>query len=127
MEKLSISLEEEAWEQVSWFLRHHGYSVEHLDRLVLPDVEFDIYGVGDDLVVIGEATVRLGASKLEEFLRHVEKAREKYPGLFRARVVLVIYCLWTSREVVEKAREKGVWLIRSNREETELRIHSHGG
>ncbi len=59
LERLSLSLEEEAKEVVGPLLRRRGINVS-LSSLTLDDVEFDLFGASDELLILCEATVRLG-------------------------------------------------------------------
>ncbi len=119
MERLSLSLEEEAREVVGSFLRRKGIGVS-LTSLVLPDVEFDIFGTSDDTLVLGEATVRLGTKQLIKIDEKMEKfllTRREYA---RRRIIKVIYTMWTAMDVKEEAKRRKIWLIRSGVEETPL-------
>ncbi len=117
MERLSLSLEEEAREVVGSFLRRKGIGVS-LTSLVLPDVEFDIFGTSDDTLVLGEATVRLGTKQLIKIDEKMEKfllTRREYA---RRRIIKVIYTMWIAMDVKEEAKRRKIWLIRSGVEET---------
>ena len=118
MEEMSISLEEEAREQVHWFLRRkYGIEVE-LDELMLPDLEFDIYGVSGDYCILGEATVRLGIGTIRDFIRKIDEVKRKYPGILRKNNIYVIYCMWTTKDAIDEAKRNGIWLIKIDKELT---------
>ncbi len=119
MERLSLSLEEEAREVVGSFLRKRGIEVS-LASLVLSDVEFDIFGTSDDTLILGEATVRLGIKQLIKVDEKMEKfllTRREYA---RRRIIKVVYTMWTTMDVKEEAKRRKIWLIRSGVEETPL-------
>jgi len=65
LDRFAISEEEEAWEVVGYRLRELGINVK-LDRLSIEDFEMNIYGVSGDVCVLGEVTVRLGHTLVDE-------------------------------------------------------------
>ena len=124
MERTSISLEEEAWEVVEYYMRGKGIEVK-LDRLVIEGVvEVNIYGATKDLCIIGEASVRAGVSTLEKINRDVEKLRGTHPEYLRPKIIKVLYTNWVTPEAVERAKEQGILLLKSGRELTPLIVHS---
>ncbi len=126
LERLSLSLEEEAREVVEYMLREKGFSIK-LEPLVLEDVEFDLFGSDDEAVVIGEATVRLGVKQLvkaDERMEKFLKIRREYAS---KKAIKVVYTMWVAQGVKEEAEKRGIWLIRSGREETTLPLASGSG
>jgi len=123
MDKVSVSLEEEAREVVEWFLdKKYGLKIE-LKGLKLPDLEFDIYGVSGDYCVIGEATVRLGEGVIRRFLKRINEAYRKYPGIFRKQNIYVIYCLRVTPTAVEAAKAARIWILKFTEELVKNPIH----
>ena len=117
MERTSLTLEEEAWEVLSFKLRKMGIDVK-LSRLMLPDLEINIYGVKGDLCVVGEASIRAGIGIVESMNEKVEKLKRKYPEYLRKRVLKVIYTMWATEDAVEEAKKRRIWLVRTLKELT---------
>ena len=115
LEKLTIDVEDEAKSILKARLRELGVSLE-LTSLILPGLEINIYGVLDDVCVIGEATVRAGPKLIDELLEKIEKLKINYPNLLRKKVILVVYASLLMIELIEKAREKGIWLLKATEE-----------
>jgi len=115
LEKLRIDVEDEAKSILKARLRELGVSLE-LTSLILPGLEINIYGVLDDVCVIGEATVRAGPKLIDELLEKIEKLKINYPNLLRKKVILVIYASLPMIELIEKAKEKGIWLLKATEE-----------
>jgi len=121
-ERYALSLEEEAREVVGYYLRRRGVEVELSSIQLDKRYEFDIYGVGAGVTVVGEAKVRAGLAHLERFNRRAEEAARRWPDRFQGRVVKVLYCMRATPEVEEGAKKLGVWLIVANREVTQPSI-----
>ncbi len=117
LERLSLSLEEEAREVVRYLLRERGIEVSP-STLALPEVEFDVFATSDDTLIIGEATVRLGLKQLVKIDDRMEKFLMTRREYSRKNVVKVVYTMWTTKEVREEAERRKIWLIRSGIEET---------
>jgi len=77
-----------------------------LSVLLLIKKKINIYGVSDDLCVIGEATVRLGKSLVERLERIIEYIRDRRPGLLRKRLIKVIYTFYATEDAKKLAIEK---------------------
>ncbi len=119
LERLSLSLEEEAREVIGYLLRERGVDVP-LSPLTLPEVEFDVFGTSDDVLVLGEATVRLGLKRLVRADEKIERFLAAHPEHAGRRIIKVIYAMWIAGDVREEAGRRGIWLIRSGVEETPL-------
>jgi DNA repair exonuclease SbcCD ATPase subunit len=115
LEKLTIDVEDEAKSILKVKLRELGITLE-LTSLILPGLEINIYGASDDTCVIGEATVRAGPKLVDELLGKIEKLKTNYPNLLRKKVILVIYASLPMIELIEKSKEKGIWLLKATEE-----------
>jgi septation ring formation regulator EzrA len=123
LERLTLSLEEEAIDVIKHRLSDDlGISID-LVSIVVDKKEIDIYGVSDDLCVIGEATVRLGKSLVERLERIIEYIRDRRPGLLRKRLIKVIYTFYATEDAKKLAIEKGVWIVRARGDITPRVIH----
>jgi len=118
-ETYSLTLEEEGNTVTAYFLERRGLKLELRPVVLDREYEFDIYGSGHGVTVVGEVKVRAGPIQIERFARRVEEASKRWPDKFAGKVVKVFYCLRAMPGTVEAAREMGVWLIESGRELTE--------
>jgi septation ring formation regulator EzrA len=106
LERLTLSLEEEAIDVIKHRLSEDlGISID-LVTIVVDKKEIDIYGVSDDLCVIGEATVRLGKSLVERLERVIEYIRNRKPNLLRKRLIKAIYTFYATEDAKKLAIEK---------------------
>ncbi|MEM3746628.1 MAG: hypothetical protein QXN67_04040, partial [Thermoproteota archaeon] len=91
LDRLTISVEEEGLEVIRHRLKSElGLDVE-LSRVLVDDREINIYGATGDPCVIGEATVRLGASLIQELEDKIEILKRMRPELIRREMIKVIY------------------------------------
>jgi uncharacterized coiled-coil DUF342 family protein len=122
MERITLSLEEEARGFIAHRLKQAlGVEVE-LDRLFIDASEINVYGAAGDLCVVGEAAVRLGRGLVEELLRKVELLRVKRPDLLRRRLLKAIYTNVAAPEALQLAKERGVWVLRWDRDLTPMKV-----
>ena len=117
MERTSLTLEEEAWEVLSSKLRKISIDVK-LSRLILPDLEINIYGVKDDLCVVGEASIRTGIGIIESIDKKIEELKKRYPEYLRKRIIKTIYTMRATEDAVEEAKKRRIWLVRTLEELT---------
>jgi hypothetical protein len=115
LEKLTVDVEDEARSFVGHRLREMGVGLE-LTSLILPDLEVNLYGVSDDVCVVGEASVRAGAGLVDELSEKLEKLRRDYPDRLRKRVVLVLYVSLPMVELVERVKRENLWLLKATEE-----------
>ena len=112
LDRLTISVEEEGLS----FIRHRlktDLGVEiRLERLFVDSREVNVYGVSDDLCVVGEAAVRLGTGLVDELLDKIAFMRARRPELLRPKIIKVIYTDYATPDALEYAREKGVWVLK---------------
>jgi uncharacterized coiled-coil DUF342 family protein len=122
MERITLSLEEEARGFIAYRLKRElGVEVE-LDRVFVDTLEINVYGAVGDLCVVGEATVRLGPSLVEGLLKKVEVLRMKKPDLLKKKLLKVIYTDVAVPQALQLAKEKGVWVLRWDRDLTPIKI-----
>ncbi len=123
VERLTLTVEDEGRYVIEWRLgRELGVSVS-LSRFFIDDVEVDIFGVTDDLVVIGEATVRLGTSLIDELERKVRLVFERRSDLIRPKLIKVIYCDVALPQALKLAEERDIWVLDIRSDLTPRRIH----
>ena len=123
VERLTLTVEDEGRYVIEWRLgRELGVSVS-LSRFFIDDVEINIFGVTDDLVVIGEATVRLGTSLIDELERKVRLVFERRSDLIRPKLIKVIYCDVALPQALKLAEERGIWVLDIRSDLTPRRIH----
>jgi len=115
LEKLTVDVEDEAKSVVKRKLEEVGVSLE-LTSLILPDLELNLYGVSDDVCVVGEATVRAGGRLVDELLEKLGKLKINYPDRLRKKIILVLYVSLPMVDLVEKAKEKNIWLFKATEE-----------
>ena len=121
MDRMAISLEEEAREVIRYKLRSMGLDVE-LRQLMLPDLEVNLYGVKDDIFIIGEVVTRAGLAVVERVDKILERLIKNYPSYTRRKVLKVIYTLWITPESVEEARRRNIWVVKALEELTKPKI-----
>ncbi|MCC6047407.1 MAG: hypothetical protein LM571_04395, partial [Desulfurococcaceae archaeon] len=91
LERLTLTVEEEAREIIRYRLRRELNIEVELGRAYVDSREINIYGVSDDLCVVGETTVRLGVGLVKELLDKVELLKRRRPDLLRRRLVKIIF------------------------------------
>jgi len=122
VERLALSLEEEARSFIAHRLRRElGVEVE-LGEAFVDSLEINVYGAVGDLCIVGEATVRLGPSLVEELLEKVEVLRQRRPDLLRRRLLKVIYASVAIPQALQLAEERGVWVLRWDKDLTPMKI-----
>jgi len=115
LEKLTVDIEEEARSIVRYKLRELGIEMD-VGTLKLPGLELNLYGVSDGICIVGEASVRAGASIVDELKRKLEILRTKYPNYLREKTILVLYVTLPLPELVERSRKENIWLLKATRE-----------
>ena len=117
VERTSLTLEEEACEVITGRLRKMDVQVK-LERLILPDLEVNIYGATDNLCIVGEASTRAGARVVRSVDEKLDLIRRRYPEYLRDRVLKVVYTMWATEDAVEEAKKRGIWLLKALEELT---------
>ncbi|MEM2194138.1 MAG: hypothetical protein QXY40_10440 [Candidatus Methanomethylicia archaeon] len=116
LEKLTVDVEDEARSIIKYRVKEElGVDVE-INSLTLPDLEFNIYGVSDNICIIGEATVRGGVNIIDELLEKIEIAKRKYPDKIREKVVPVVYVCLPLPELVERAKSRNIWVLKATQD-----------
>ncbi|RLE58964.1 MAG: hypothetical protein DRJ32_05470 [Thermoprotei archaeon] len=82
-------------------------------RLMLPDLEINIYGVAGDLCIVGEASVRAGYRVMEKLMKNLRYLRNRYPDKLRRIVVLIIYTSLAMPDLVEEAKKRDIWVLKA--------------
>ena len=124
LEKLTLDIEEEARSIIHHRIKQElGLDVK-LGPLTLPDLELNIYGASDDLCVVGEASVRAGAGLVDELLRKLNTLRTSYPDRLRRKMIPVIYTSLALPELIEKAAEKNLWVLKATEDIVKLQMPS---
>jgi hypothetical protein len=119
IERTSLTLEEEAFEVISNKLAKMGIKIA-FDRLLLPDLEINIYGATDQICVVGEATTRAGTRIVVELDEKAKELLEKHPGLTRPKMIKALYTMWITEEAIEEAKKRGIWILKTTKELTPL-------
>jgi len=112
LEKLTLDIEDEARIVVGYRLRDLGIRMK-IDRLALPGIEINIYGVSNDLCIIGEATVRASSTLIDKLKRKIDKLKKNYPEKLRKRTILVICTSLALPDLVERARKERIWVLKA--------------
>jgi chromosome segregation ATPase len=111
VERLTISVEEEAKDVISYRLsKELGIEIK-LDRLFINDKEINIYGAVGDICVIGEASVRIGPRIVKEIEEKIELIRKYRPELLRPKLIKVIYADVVPPKVLELASKNNIWVL----------------
>jgi len=112
IERLSLTLGEEAWEVITGRLRRMGVDVK-LTRLILPELGINVYGAVDDLCVVGEASTRAGVGVVRSVDEKLTELRRRYPEYLKRRVLKVVYTMWATEDAVEEAKKRNIWLLKA--------------
>jgi uncharacterized protein YoxC len=111
VEKLTISVEEEARDVISYRLsKELGIEIK-LDRLFINDREINIYGAVGDICVIGEASVRIGPRIVREIEEKIELVRKYKPELLKPKLIKVIYADVIPPKVLTLASKNNIWVL----------------
>ncbi|MEM4306516.1 MAG: hypothetical protein QXD61_11145 [Candidatus Caldarchaeum sp.] len=122
LDRLTISVEEKALSHVRHRLREMLEVDVELGRLFVDSREIDIYGVAGDLVVVGEATVRMEMAMVDEVLEKVELLKQKKPEALRPKLVKVVYADYAVPDALKYAESKDVWVLKWSGSLTPLKV-----
>jgi chromosome segregation ATPase len=118
IERTSLTIEEEAREIISYRLRSRGVELK-LSSLVLPDLEINVYGVNENLCIVGEVSTRAGVGIIEKLDEDITKLSRKHPECLREKTVKVVYTMQATPDAVQEARERGIWLLKATEDLTQ--------
>jgi len=116
LQKLTLDVEDEARSIIKYRLKKDFGIEMDLAPLFMPELELNIYGVSDDVCVVGEATVRAGRGILDALLNKIELLKAKYPEKLRKRLIPVIYVCLPMPELVEEAAKRKVWVLKATQD-----------
>jgi len=111
LERLTLSVEDEARDVISHRLKKElGIDIK-LERIFIDEKEINIYGISGEICVIGEATVRLGTNLVEELERKIEKIKRENPELLKPKLIKVIYADYSVPNALELASNYNIWVL----------------
>jgi uncharacterized coiled-coil protein SlyX len=122
LNNLTIGLEDEANHVVQHLLKQRGIEIRTGVTYFSRKFEFDIYGVSEQLTVIGDAKVKAGPQTVRRLVRKVRRAMDRYPDRFKGKVVTVLYCLRALPDAIKEAESQGIWLVEDMQPRTGLSI-----
>ncbi len=124
-ERMALSLEEEA-QQVAMYLLENNYKIQvELTTFQENGLELDVYGVSGELCVLGEVGVRLGSAKLNDLVTKVHYIRKTHPQLLQNQLILLLYGMRFTPQLLELAEEQKIWVITATKELTSFQIQDH--
>ncbi|RSN74832.1 hypothetical protein [Candidatus Methanodesulfokora washburnensis] len=126
LDRLTLTVEDEARSVIKHRIKRDLNMDIELDRIFIDEREVNIYGAVNDICVVGEATVRLGAKLIDELLGKIELIKHERPDLLRRKIIKVIYTDYAVPDAVETARNKKVWILRRKRDLTPMVIEEVG-
>ncbi|PSN93031.1 hypothetical protein B9Q06_12835, partial [Candidatus Marsarchaeota G2 archaeon ECH_B_2] len=124
LERLTLSLEDEASEVVGFNLRGKLGVDFKFTRIFADSKEVDLYASQGDVWVIVEAATRLGVKLVNEVNRKADIIRHRKPELVKPRFIKAVYTLVPLNDAVEEAKKQGVWVLTWKEELTPLVIHT---
>jgi dsDNA-binding SOS-regulon protein len=111
LERLTLSVEDEARDVISYRLKKELGIDVRLDRIFVNEREINIYGVSGEVCVVGEATVRLGVSLVEELEEKIELIKKEKPELLKPKLIKVIYADYSVPRALELASNYNIWVL----------------
>jgi chromosome segregation ATPase len=124
VERLTLSVEEEGRDVIRHRLRGELNIDVPLDRIWVDSKEVNIYGASGDLFVVGEATVRLGVKLLDELEEKIDYIKRRKTDLIRPKLIKVVYVDYAIPSALERAKDKGIWVLKWSGDLTPRIIHS---
>jgi len=122
LDRLTISVEEEALSHIKYRVKEKlGIDVE-LKRIFIDTKGINIYGVSDDICIVGEATVRLGIGLINELKEKVKLIKTRMPELLRPKLLKVIYTDYATPDAIEYAKKEGIWILKWSGDITPMKI-----
>ncbi|GBC75308.1 hypothetical protein HRbin06_00626 [archaeon HR06] len=120
-ERLTLSLEEEARDVIRHRLKNELNLDLPLDKFWIDGKEINIFGVAEDICIVGEATVRLGIKLLNELEEKVEILRRR--NILKAKLIKVIYTDYAVPSALDYAKAHGIWVLKWSGDLTQRIIH----
>lgn len=124
VKRLTLTVKEEGRDVIRHRLKSELNGDVPLDRIWVDSKEVNIYGASGDLCVVGEATVRLGAKPLDELEEKIDYLKGRRPDLLRSRLIKVVCVDYAVPLALEKAKAKGIWVLKWSGDLTPMVIHS---
>jgi len=110
--RFATDIEDEARESVPYYLREVLGKKIKLKRIEIKGVtEVNLYGITDDICVIGEVKTRIGLSAILDICSSLINLYEKAPNMLRKKIILVIYGLEITKIAEEYARKYEIGII----------------
>ncbi len=117
-------MEDEAMDVIYHRLKaQQGISIQPRILDLTPHLEINLYGTDDGICLIGENSIRVDHSLVEEVLHRAKKLHGQFANYLREKIILVVYDLQFTEGASILAREKGVWLVTAGKDATPLVIH----
>jgi len=112
LEKLTLDIEEEGRIVIEHRLSEKGIRIK-IGSLTLPELELNIYGVSNDICIIGEASVRASSRVIDELNKKLSILKSKYPERLRPKIIRVIYTSLALPDLIERAEKEGIWVLKA--------------
>ncbi|MEM2940140.1 MAG: hypothetical protein QW304_01095 [Thermoproteota archaeon] len=122
LDRLTVTVEEEGLDVIEHRVRNElGLDVE-LKRVFFNGREINIYGATGDICIIGEATVRLGTSVIQELEDKIEVLKRTKPELVKPKMIRVVYTDYAVTSALDLAKEHNIWVLNWKGDLTPRRI-----
>ncbi|PDM26067.1 hypothetical protein CP083_05825 [Candidatus Bathyarchaeota archaeon B24-2] len=122
LEKLTLDIEEEARSILSYRIQKDLGIRMKVDSLLLKDLELNLYGVSDDLCIVGEASVRAGVRVLNDLLEKIETLKRRYPEKLRKKIIPVIYTSLPMPDLIHEAKKQKVWVLKATEDIVKVQV-----
>ena len=122
LEKLTLDIEEEARSILSYRIQKDLGIRMKVDSLFLEDLELNLYGVSDDLCIVGEASVRAGVRVLNDLLEKIETLKRRYPEKLRKKIIPVIYTSLPMPDLIHEAKKQKVWVLKATEDIVKVQV-----
>jgi len=116
LEKLTIDIEDEARSIIKHRIKEEMNLDINVTNLALPDLELNIYGVSDDVCIVGEASIRGGTKLVYELEEKLMRLKNKHPDKLRKKIIKILYVALPLPELVEEARKRDIWILKATKD-----------
>ena len=120
LDRLMLSLEEEAREYVRFWLRKYGINMKP-KRLFICDMEINLFDSTEKYILLGDATVRAGPQVVRWIYGRAKKLVKCAPEFKDKDFIVVIYAMHFTPDAISEADKYGIWLISATEEHTKFR------